>query len=66
MLNPWLCERVRLTGRPEIFLVVVSNLTAHTADLIRLGTNVIEHDVPWVMLEAVEDDGANWREYGND
>ena len=65
MLNPWLWERVRLTGRPEIFLVVTSNITARTADLIRPGTNVIEHDVPWAMLEVVEDDGASWREYGS-
>ena len=64
MLNPWLCERVRVTGRPEIFLVVASNLTAHTADLIHPGTDVIEHDVPWAKLEAVEDDWASWHEYG--
>jgi hypothetical protein len=58
MLVPALLEHVRLKDSPEIFRVLAFNLTAHTADLIRLGTEIIEHGVPWAMLEAVGEDGA--------
>jgi hypothetical protein len=60
MFLPALRELVRVKDSPEIFRVVAFNLTAHTADLIRPGTAVIEHGVPWAMLEAVGDDGASW------
>lgn len=53
MLEPALMELVRVKDRPGIFRIVASNLTAHTADLIRPGTDVIEHGVPWAMLEDV-------------
>jgi hypothetical protein len=60
MFVPALRELVRAKNSPEIFRVVAFNLTAHTADLIRPGSDVIEHGVPWAMLEAVGDDGASW------
>jgi hypothetical protein len=60
MLVLALLKHVRVKDSPEIFQVVAFNLTAHTADLIRLGSDVIEHGVPWAMLEAVGDNGASW------
>jgi hypothetical protein len=60
MVVPALLEHVRVKDSPEIFRVVAFNLSAHTADLIRPGTDVIEHGVPWAMLEAAGDDGASW------
>jgi hypothetical protein len=60
MLVPALLELVRVKDSHEIFRVLAFNLAAHTADLIRPGRNTIEHGVPWVMLEAVGDDGASW------
>jgi hypothetical protein len=60
MLVPVLLELVRLQDSPEIFRVLAFNLATRTADLIRPGTDVIEHGVPWAMLEAVGDDGTSW------
>jgi hypothetical protein len=53
MLVPLLLDHVRVIERPEIFVVVAFNLATHTADLIRSGADVIEHGVPWTMLESV-------------
>jgi hypothetical protein len=58
MLVPSLLEHVRVKDNSEIFRVVAFNLASHTADLIRPGMDVIYHDVPWAMLEAVGDDWA--------
>jgi hypothetical protein len=60
MFVPALRELVRVKDSPEIFRVLAFNLTAHTADLICPGTAIIEHGVPWAMLEAVGEDGASW------
>ena len=60
MLVPVLGEHVSVKGNSEIFRVVAFSLNACTADLIRLGMGVIEHGVPWAMLEAVGDDRASW------
>jgi len=60
MLVPALLDHVRVKDSSEIFRVVALNLTAHTADLIRPGTDVIEHGVPWAMLEAAWGDWASW------
>ena len=60
MLVPALLEHVRVKDSHEIFRVLAFNLATRTADLIRPGTDVIEHGVPWAMLEAVGDDGASW------
>jgi hypothetical protein len=57
MLVPLLCERVRVKDCPEIFQVVAFDLTARRADLIRLGTDIIERGVPWAILEGQGDDG---------
>jgi hypothetical protein len=61
MLVPFLRAPVLLKGRPEMFLVVASNLTDQTADLILPGTEIIERGVPWSILEAARKARLNLR-----
>jgi hypothetical protein len=47
-----------MKDRSEIFQVVRLNFNEHTADLVSLETDIVEHGVHWVTLESVGDDGA--------
>jgi hypothetical protein len=47
-----------MKGRSEIFQVVRLNFNEHTADLLGLETDFVEHGVHWTMLESAGDDGA--------
>jgi hypothetical protein len=47
-----------MKDRSEIFQVVRLNLNEHTADLLGLETDIVEHSVHCMMLESVGEDGA--------
>ena len=55
MLFPLLTQRVWMKDRPEIFRAVQLNLNEHTADLLGLETDIVEHGVHWTRLKPVGD-----------
>jgi hypothetical protein len=48
-------ELERVKDRSEVFQVVRLNLNEHTVDLVSLETDILEYDVHWNMLEALEE-----------
>jgi len=47
-----------MRDRSKVFQVVRLNLNEHTADLLGLEVEIVEHGVHWTILESVGDDGA--------
>jgi hypothetical protein len=52
-----LLQRVRVKDRAEVFLGNPVHVAGQTADLVRLGTDIVERRVRWAMLDAP---GGRW------
>jgi hypothetical protein len=55
---PKLLQRVKVKDRAEVFLVYRVHVADQTADLVRLGADMVERQVRWAMLGALAEDTA--------
>jgi len=58
MIVPELLQRVKVKDRAEIFMIYRVHVAEQTADLVRLGTDMVERHVRWAMLYPVADNTA--------
>lgn len=58
MFVPKLLQRVRVKDRAEVFVVYRVHNRDQTADLLRLGTDMVERHVRSAILDAVAEDKA--------